>query len=137
MVMSSQKIKGMIGIICHTESGNHLAKYAGGRVKICSYGRFLVAMCALLCASQSAQAFFCFSFGFGNNDNDRYRGLPPIAPPARYAPHPATYLRSPYPPPPTPGLRAPGYFYPAFPVPSAMPTPSHSSAGSPWLNQTR
>lgn len=60
-----------------------------------SYGRLLVGACVLLCASQSAQAFFCFNFAFGSDNRDRYRHLPPIssiAPPAHYAPHPSYYL---------------------------------------------
>ena len=81
-----------------------------------SYGRFLVSTCALLGASQSAQAFFCFSFGFGGNDSDRHRRLPPIAPPARYAPHPSAYLLNGRQPSPTPGLQYGGYIYPAFPA---------------------
>lgn len=61
-------------------------------MKSYSYGRVLVAVSVLLCASQSARAFFCFNFAFGTDDNDHYRRLPPIAPPARYAPHPSHYL---------------------------------------------
>jgi len=57
-----------------------------------SCGRLLVGACVLLCASQSAQAFFCFNFAFGSDNRDRYRHLPPIAPPVHYAPHPRYYL---------------------------------------------
>ena len=91
-----------------------------------SYGRFLASACVLLGASQAAQAFFCFSFGFGANDYDHPRRLPPIAPPARHAPHPSAYLMHGRQPSPAPDLRYAGYFYPAYPASAMMPAPAYS-----------
>lgn len=131
MVMWDQKIKGMIRNICHTEPDNHLREQMKGFS--CKY--LIAAMSTMLCASQSAQAFFCFSFGLGNNDHDRYGRLPPIAPPARYAPHPSTYLMGT--PLPTPGVQPGSYFYPASPVYSPMPAPAYSPGSYSQMNQTK